>query len=973
MAKENKKLKVGTLKKINLDNVFKSIEYIIATNQTMFLNKTREILDQQDYYEILTKYNEDIKKSSTNLHDIFIVLLNQDILTHETQIDNVKKITDLIKTLETEDIEMPFGKTYTFQKLGDIKFTMVNNNFGEKTVIILDEYNRQVTNFKDILDETDLLIKILKYNNNKFMNSYEKKIPTTSFSFNFKNIESPQVYMKGVKKIIERKELILTIKEMALNLNKVISDIDKSLENKKDDLKYYGRTRATIFDDLKNHIFLRKTPNGSIEHNLKFLKIKDNEQANSKKQKELHNKLLNELIEKFKKNKVFDKIEVANDTSLIEVIKILDNIDVHNIIINSSLLGDNTELGFRIRKLGQQKEGTTGLRTIRNDDYNVIVDLSTAYALIHELSHIVYDIYQKNQELKEYSNTFTSNMAKHMSNIPGKDMEYFYKDTEIFARSGEVAFLLKMIDFTKDIKDPYSDEIYFTKDKLSEIKKKFESNGLIKEFDFYFNVNKKGIYFNLEKMSINDLSTNILFFQDYLGFNEKDKLNIPLENNLKKMTKKIELDFKDSIKGTKISRTINPNIADIIDDFYRTVNRLNKLDSKEFNNVIENNDDDIFIQLLKEDKVISQFTNIEEFGNQYNNLFYDIFVQKQMQMIELTSLIQIEQNKYEDLDPNFPEDRTKRYDISKKIQKLDKTIDSSKNYLNKIIKELNYLSIATKRFLEKAKKDGNNPILIKNLENFKQKLINIEKIYISSKYFNFTYIGKKNYMEQISEDYKSKKEPSKIEDIDVITNDTSEEINGCHFKNDKEEKELISGDDDNKIFTLISDEGKEVYAYRNEIFPNFKDNVETKPNKELKVEDVMDLPYKYFYIFQTYSYSSKKIESDFEKGYEAKNFRPSPKIPLKYLLDLANKDEDFRKDISKQILKIYPNILKEFDKQFTLYINEAIQKIDTNSELVQKLMEEIKQNNLLYIKQKLDDIIENPHKFLEKNINEIIN
>ena len=960
--------KIITLKYLEKDipKTLSYIEYINQTNETILFEKLRDIVDKQDYFLILEKYNEDIKKSCKLLVNFFELIQNKESLTKENQ----KIINNFLKKFKNP-------KENGTYNIGNISFILQNTTFNKDSSYIM--INKDiVVHFSDIQDDNTLLNKLLEYHNQKYLNIKKSTISKSPFNYNFSNIQTPQEYMNGFKKLPERVELIEKLQNFMKSLNTTLSNIDHSLQNEDIKNKFIGRFRSTIRDTLSSSHIIRKTDYG-IETTLEPLKINEKEEIIAQKQKKLYNKSIKELSNNFQKNKIFNSMEIDKDANIKEISKLLRILDKEG--INFNFDGKNNEIELKIRKLGNY--AASGLQF----EKTAAIDLSTGFALIHELGHNVYEnLYKNDDEVSLYLTEYINNLKNNMSNIPTKKDNYYYKPTEIFARSSEVAYLLKKIGFVEDIKDSFSKEKYFTPEKIKEIKENFKNDGLIRDLDFYLNDELKGVYFNLKQMSIQELSTITLYFQDF--FNFENKLDLNKKEQTFEMTQTVKKKLETDTITKKINKgKSNPNLTPIIKNFYKTIIDDLGYKNRDKKNIVLQNDN-IFIRLLNNEPILQQYTNIQEFSEQYKKLFKDILVQKvinilnnQIDLIDLSKsneILKQEMKKYKSTDLEYKE-LYKEYNSNHiHIRKIRSKIDSNQKYINNLYTDTNNLKYSCKKILNPKNIEKINDNILYNTELLFNKLKEIDQTFIENdlypmtKYLSITQLEKKDqYLLDLKDKLIGKKS---IKSINLFLIETMKEVNNVNFVNKDDEKKFLNNKFyDTDIFVMKDELGNEYYVRSNEIDIEFNNIKNVDIDKLFESKNIFDPEtYKYFINFNnTYknNYTMDEIsQTDYTKHKKTLYFYPAPKYPLLYLKELSN-DKDVNLIIQKLLLKNYTTYIKDFNKQMENFINKEKERILPET---LNLFENIKINNLNDLKIKLDDIItiDNPQKKL--SIEEIL-
>jgi len=860
------------------------IDYYNNTNEIIIYDEVLDILDNTDYNEIIPKYNSDVKKSIKNFVDFIIVL-------HDKIYKNLN-LKQPIEDIFLKNIKESNNELFPI-KIGNFKidYNTVNNvpkiTISTKKISIKNKEidYKELFSFYNDLDTVELEQKLLI-----FVNNYNLGIPKTSisaspFKYTFGTLEqTASEYINGLKKLPERITTKYKFIDFFKELDIILSKQDNS-KTKDINKLILGKTRATIKDTLDNSIILRK--NGKIiESNLQIVKINQNEEKTAIKQKQNRNNLINDLITNFSKNNNILEMEIDKDTSLSETIKLLNILEIKNI-------NTQTPYQLKIRKLGNYN--ATGLE-IQTDLPIVAIDPRVPFSLIHELSHLLYEnIYIKNEELSVYSNDLINKLKMKMTDIPAKKKEYYYKPTEIFARIGEIAYILNLINYTNDVKGKeFSNDIYFTEEKIKELNEKSKelNDGLIKEFNFYFDKINKGIYFNFDKMTINELSTAMLYFQDYYTF----------QNKIPKQIKDINFEnvFENKNKSTlmlKINRgKINPNIRPVFEEFnnkikninkmifeykYKTYNKNEKDFEKELNENFNNLKNSLLYKIISNDKDINLYTNFSEFKEKFETFIKEIIIQKEIENlsweIELKHFKE-EKRKIENLvndaswnnSTELPKEKLEELNIIKnKIYEIIKTNKNEKEY--KYLNKLHDVLYNTMQSLKKTNKE------LKDIKNESGYSKNIEKF-----------------------------------------NDYIKNINNTYFY-------TYSNNNKNMYITeeiLNEKNTKQIFTYNNLIDKNY---------------------FKYFAYFNGPYISNRKEYSIFNRFMVTNFLGPLPK----YRLDYKQSKNKLNKEDFNYLLKTKTKIEKRFEKELKEYSKTLIPLIlNKNPNLSKKIVENFLNDNV---------------------------
>jgi len=689
------KNKITTLLPVNdyeneiLENTL--IEYYLTSNEIIIFDELLDVIDNNDYIEIIDKYNRNMNKSAEYLKKFFVVLNDKLSLNEDKKIPIEDKFLKKIMEFNNGDL-FPIN-------LGPIK---VSNNNGK---IVLSHKNQDIVNFTSNFDITILENNLITFFNKYYLNINKKTISNSSFKFVFgESDQTSYDYLAATKKLLDRIEIKNSFIEFSKNMNKTLEKIENNQHMKDIITNIFGKGRATIREELKDSIIVTRNSNGietigleKTDTNLITDQIAIN-QINEK------NKIIENFSKAFTKNINISKMEVDKETSIIELTNLLNILEKQKIELGYDVI-------LKIRKLGNYN--ASGLEIQKNDGTILVaIDQRKPFSLIHEFGHVIYENkFIKNEEFTIFAEQLTNILKSKMSNIPLEKKEYYYKPTEIFARASEIAYMLNLMNYHDLVKeDSFSEKPFFTKEILEKIKnKEFETNGLIKEFEHYFTPENKGIYFNLEKLSIQELTTIYIYLQDnfkYVSdvnnnkeFTKKDlegkTFNITVSEQISKLINQPKKEDKNAVmfkfeknnKGIDVNNNFYKPIVEILEKLYKNLyGDLHNGNDVCFNQYvaeldIRNLKNSLFYKLITSDNDIEMYTNSSEFVSNVKNYYIDAMDERKGRNL----LSAIEYNKFKDdvekLNLLKVEEQTK---FSDKIINVTRKTDDLYNKIKKI-------------------------------------------------------------------------------------------------------------------------------------------------------------------------------------------------------------------------------------------------------------------------------------------------
>jgi len=627
-------LPVGDYEKTILENSL--IDYYLTSNNLVIFDDLLDVIDTNDYIEIIQKYDSNMKKSVEYLSKFFVVL-NDKIELGETRKD---PITDefLLQIMKNNH-----GVIFPLL-MGSV---MVNYNQGielsSTTKYFLEPNGTK--RFEIVKFHNNFDITILEKSLKNYLNSYYLNIPNisdTHFKFVFGETEqSANEYLNAFKKLLERIKIKDAFIKFSEEMNKTLEKIEANHHLKDMVTMILGKGRATIRDTLKDSIVIKKNSNGFESIGLEKTSLDGITDSIALQQLKEKNAVIDRFNKVFLANTFIDEIEVDKEISIVALTDTLSILERQKIHLDQSI-------NLKIRKLGNYN--ASGLEIQMSDgSILVAIDQRKPYSLLHEIGHVIYENkYAKDEELKTYSDQLINLLKQKMSDIPEKKKEYFYKPTEIFARTTEVAYMLNLMGYYDMVKEnPYSEKKFFTPEMMKKIKNlEYDTNGLIKKFMTYFdsdehNVNTKGIYFNLQDMTIQELTTMYVFLQDNFKYvydanvkKEIDKKQLDekvFETTIKEQistlvnkpkvesAKTVMLKFERNAKNIDVNANFYVPFVDKVNSLYKLVikdNRngnTNEFDTKDGKEVIKSLKETLFYKLIVNDKDINLYTNTSEF------------------------------------------------------------------------------------------------------------------------------------------------------------------------------------------------------------------------------------------------------------------------------------------------------------------------------------------------------------------------
>lgn len=958
------------------------LNYWFKNNEVIYWKELNDVLDNNDFLEIAEKYNKDISYSVSYLADFITVL--------QYKYHQKLHLEEPIKDPFLLEIQKSTGNAQKFT-LGTLSFD-IGESLGVPKIIVRDMTHssnidggfRLLDIFTTGLDYVYLKNVLLRYYNDMYMETNDVKIEERPFKYVFgDNEQTPQKYINGLKLLPQRIDLKEKFISFAKKLEHTLDAIENSSGADDMSLVVFGKTRARIIDNLQNSILLIKSENGIETRGLEEAIIKPGEDETAVKQKTLRNSVIKELKEVFSRNKNFSNIEIDPEASLSQTILLLKIIEKENIDLN-------VQVSFKIRKLGNYGD-VTGLEVQFSNGREpiLVVDSRLGYSFAHEAGHVVYENHYKNDpELSAYSDILINSLKQKLTMIPEDKKAYYFKPTEIFARATEVAYLLKLVDFPKLVKGKeYSQDKFFTKEMIDTILKSKESDGLIKELEFYLNPQFQGIYFNFKEMSCKELSTLCLYLQDYFGFEQK----VP------GVLKSIDVDTIQEtylpkeqalVKGIKIDRgNSNPDVYTnlfaplnkVLEDL-RYLSKGKKVEEFNFKPLHSN----LLFKLMSNNEDINLYTNSNEFITQLKLLYEGIDVQKQIANIENIALLTSLQNKKANLNEDIEKERARlfegktpeeqkllssnlsslRYgysikelpealqdikamyfelsDVEKDIKTVKKAIDNSNSYiskqydgLGKLYTQLNY-TLVRDEVMDAYEKQGYKKEDIKKIyDGIKGVLHN----HFQNEHFPFNSFNKETALKQTLTMFTPKTSVGGYE-ITVEPVDSKETFEGVTFKNPMDLERFLKGEiDDAAVLELKTSTGKELFASKNEIFVDEIKSVGEPLNvKQLLSADTLigqDI-YKYFSIVPTSFYSEtfknpNYVNNPDKVGY----YQPQPLINHHHLLELMPQlDAKTRQDVALYFKNNGESLVKTLTNGLEAYIQKTVEGLSEDKKEV---------------------------------------
>lgn len=980
-------LKIEEFEKEILDNSL--IKYYLETEDIILFNNLLDIIDKNDYIEIIEKYNFDMKKSIEQLSK-FIIVLNNKLQNNKT-IEN----DEFLKEIYNNNNKKIFPLQLGFLQLNFSK----NNNLLE---IFINNKNINLTTMIDIPSVQKILSSIY---NLKYLNINKNSISTTPFSFIFgEQNQTANEYLLGLKKLPERIEIKEAFLNFAESINKSISKIENNSKINENLKRIFGKGRSTIKETLKDSLYISKYNNVLETINLEKETIKENENEISIKQKKLKNEKIDELKKIFLKNKNFNSIEIDKETSLIELIKLFEILNEQN--IDFSKINKNIEL--KIRKLGNYN--ATGLVTENNDKIIAAIDPRTPFSLMHEIGHLIYDyIIKKDENLIENTNQLISYFKTQITNIPLNKTFYFYKKTEIFARLSEVAYMLNLMDYYSLVKhDPYNNKVKLFKEfGINQIKEgNYKSNGLISNLQSYFDEKNKGIYFNLENLTVAEFTSIYVTFQEFFKFDNKfetkdlNKNLIEIRKNKTPLNETLILLYKNK-KNINIDKILY-NDFEIFKENIRIFK--NREEEENIKKTISNLKKSIIFNLINDDETYNEYTNKEELLFNIKNYYENIIKQKRKENLinsikyyENYNTYQNENEKFLKLYTQENNDKLNKYiQLNEKIKNfnLKKEIYNyidlilSNDYVNNnkintyyIRRYLDYLysyENKNEKFLEFYKNINKDfydlienkdkiieilkeSLIYKNIIDNKIKNDNLELEELKKDKYIENYIFVKNLKEKVNHNQLVKAGTNSYNFIIKNLNNLSNFNNNLNkFKNNLiiyeienyfSNKELIKINNFKEKINIIFNE-----LYKNELIIDV--NKIKKIDKEwiknnITFENIIDSTEKTFSVsFNTYDF--KKTSKT--NIYALTPFKIISDYQLKNIVKIVIDNKDNKKikllnNLLKEILQRYMTEFKEYSIKFM-----EENKEDINIKIAKNYFNELYSNNVKFIKDKIKEL-----------------